>query len=72
VPYASLEVNPKQNKQAMKIKSKGHPRKVILDGISLGLTYSYIKKIDLKKIAETGFIELPKKRKHKKKVKLYG
>ena len=56
----------------MKIKSKGHPRKVILDGISLGLTYSYIKKIDLKKIAETGFIELPKKRKHKKKVKLYG
>ena len=66
MPYASLEFNPNQNKESCKIKSKGHPRKVFLDAVSLGLTYGWIKKNDLKKIVEKGVVDFPKKRKHKR------
>ena len=68
MPYANLVVNPNQNKESFKIKSKGHPRKVVLDAISLGLTYEWIKTRDLQRIVNTGVVDFPKKKKHKRRV----
>ena len=72
MPYAKFTVNPNENKDSMKIRSKGHPKKVALNLIGVCFTYGWIKKAELKRIAETGLIDLPKKRKHKKKKEVFG